>query len=61
MLESNNSGYRGTPGSWLRRLYCLYERIEQLLPLLRRMGDTWYMAFRKNPTPDSSSKEAVRP
>jgi SAM-dependent methyltransferase len=47
-VESNNSGYRGTPGSWRRRIYRLYERLEQTLPFLRSLGDTWYMAFRKN-------------
>jgi SAM-dependent methyltransferase len=48
MIESNNSGYRGTPGSWRRRVFRFYERLEQFLPLLRPMGDTWYLAFRKN-------------
>jgi SAM-dependent methyltransferase len=48
VIESNNSGYRGTsPGSWRRRIYRLYERLEERLAILRRMGDTWYLAFRK--------------
>jgi SAM-dependent methyltransferase len=49
VLESNNSAYRGTGKKSLRRrLYRLYERAEQRLPLLRKFGDTWYMVFRKN-------------
>jgi SAM-dependent methyltransferase len=49
VLESNNSGYRGgSPGSLLRRIYRIYERLEERLAILRRMGDTWYMAFRKS-------------
>lgn len=47
VIESNNSGFRGTPGSWRRRLHRLYERLEERLPFLSPMGDTWYMAFRK--------------
>jgi hypothetical protein len=48
VLESNNSAYRGTGKKSLRKsLYRLYERAEERLPLLRRFGDTWYMAFRK--------------
>jgi len=46
--ESNNSAYRGAHRSWRRRIYRLYERVEGILPILRRMSDTWYMAFRKN-------------
>lgn len=49
VLESNNSAYRGSGKKSLRRsLYRLYERAEERLPLLRRLGDTWYMVFRKN-------------
>ena len=49
VIESNNAGYRGTSSrSWARRIYRMYERAEQNLGILRRMGDTWYMAFRKN-------------
>ena len=49
VLESNNSAYRGKSSkSWLRRLYRLYERVEQHLDFLRPFGDTWYMVFRKN-------------
>jgi 2-polyprenyl-3-methyl-5-hydroxy-6-metoxy-1,4-benzoquinol methylase len=49
VIESNNSGYRGTSErSWRRRLYRMYERMEQRMGMLRSLGDTWYMAFRKN-------------
>jgi SAM-dependent methyltransferase len=48
IFESNNSGYRGTsPRSFQRRLYRLYERVEGRLKILRSLGDTWYMVFRK--------------
>ena len=47
-VESNNSGYRGAHKSWRRRVYRVYESVEGLLPFLRSMGDTWYMAFRKS-------------
>ncbi len=48
VIESNNSGYRGTSnGSWRRRAHVLYEQLEKTLPLLGPLGDTWYMAFRK--------------
>jgi SAM-dependent methyltransferase len=48
MIESNNSGYRGaSPKSWRRRMYRLYERLEERLEILRRLGDTWYLAFRR--------------
>ena len=47
-VETNISGYRGrSPRSWRRRVYRLYEGLETRLELLRGMGDTWYMAFRK--------------
>jgi SAM-dependent methyltransferase len=46
LLESN---YKGS--SNLRRpLHYLYEWLESRIPILRPMGDTWYMAFRKNAT-----------
>lgn len=49
VLESNASSYRGSGARSLRRrLYRFYERAELRLPLLRRLGDTWYMVFRKN-------------
>jgi len=49
VLESNNSGYRGTsPKSWRRRIHRLYERLEERFAILRRVGDSWCMAFRKN-------------
>lgn len=49
VLESNNSAYRGaSKKSMRRRLYRLYERLEQRLKFLRGLGDTWYMVFRRN-------------
>lgn len=49
VMESNNSGYRGTSDRpWRRRLYRMYERVEQRARILRGMGDTWYMVFRKS-------------
>lgn len=48
VVESNNSGYRGTSdGSWRRRAHRVYERLESAVALLQPLGDTWYMAFRK--------------
>jgi SAM-dependent methyltransferase len=48
VMESNNSGYRGTsPRSFQRRLYRAYEWAEVRLPILRSLADTWYMVFRK--------------
>ena len=48
VLESNNSGYRGASSKSLRRLlYRMYERAEGRLKILRSLGDTWYMVFRK--------------
>lgn len=48
VLESNNSGFRGASGrSWRRRAYRIYERLEQAVPMLQPLGDTWYMVFRK--------------
>ena len=47
-METNISGYRGaSPKTWRRRMYRLYERLEERLEILRGMGDTWYMAFRR--------------
>lgn len=47
-IETNLSGYRGkSPKAWQRRMYRLYERLEERLEILRGMGDTWYMACRK--------------
>ena len=49
-IESCNAGYRGaSERSLLRRSYRLYERLERLLPPLKRLGDTWYVAFAKGP------------
>ena len=46
-VETNISGYRGTPNSLRRRMYRLYELLEQGLGMLRGLGDTYYLAFRK--------------
>src|SRR5882762_1693589 len=46
-VETNISGYRGTPNSLRRRMYRLYELLEQGLGVLRGLGDTYYLAFRK--------------
>jgi len=52
VAESNNSGYRGTSnGSWRRHAHFLYEQLERRIPVLRPMGDTWYIAFRKGASP----------
>ena len=50
-----HDGFRGVPGSARWRLYRLYERLESALPFLRPLGDTFYMAFRKNAPSASSS------
>jgi len=48
VLESNNSGYRGTsPASWHRRIHRFYEFIEAKLGFLRVLADSWFIAFRK--------------
>jgi SAM-dependent methyltransferase len=48
LTESNTAAYRGSyEKPFRRRLYRLYERLEARIGFLRRMGDTWYMAFRK--------------
>jgi SAM-dependent methyltransferase len=48
VVESNNSGYRGdSDRSWRRRAHRMYEKLERRIPVLRPMGDSWYMAFRK--------------
>ena len=48
-METNISGYRGKyPKAWRRRMYRLYERVEERMGILRGLGDTWYMAFRKS-------------
>jgi SAM-dependent methyltransferase len=41
------SNYRGTSNLG-RRLHYMYEQLEGAMPMLRPMGNTWYMAFRKN-------------
>ena len=47
-MESNNSTYRGkSEKSMYRRMYRLYEGVEQRLGFLRRLADTWYFVFRK--------------
>ncbi len=48
VIESNNSGYRGTsPKSLQRRIRRMYERMEGKMGFLRGMGDSWHMAFRQ--------------
>ena len=48
VIESNNSEYRGTSArSWRRLLYRIYEHFEANVAILRPLGDTWYMVFRK--------------
>lgn len=52
VVESNNSGYRGTSDrSWRRRAYRMYEQLERRIPVLWPLGDTWYTAFRKTVSP----------
>jgi SAM-dependent methyltransferase len=46
-IETNISGYRGTAKSLRRRMYQLYERVEGGFGVLRGLGDTYYLAFRK--------------
>jgi len=47
-MESNNSTYRGKSArSMYRRMYRLYEGVEQRLGFLRTLADTWYFVFRK--------------
>jgi SAM-dependent methyltransferase len=49
-MESNNSTYRGKSAkSMYRRMYRLYEGVEQRLEFLRSLADTWYFVFRKAP------------
>jgi ubiquinone/menaquinone biosynthesis C-methylase UbiE len=48
-MESNNSTYRGKSAkSMYRRMYRLYEGIEQRLGFLRSLADTRYFVFRKD-------------
>jgi SAM-dependent methyltransferase len=48
VVESLNSGFRGTSnGGWRRRAYKAYEHLERIVSLRKPLGDTWYMAFRK--------------
>ncbi len=47
-MESNNSTYRGKSAkSMYRRVYRIYEGVEQRLGFLRNLADTWYFVFRK--------------
>lgn len=49
-MESNNSAYRGKSAkSMYRRMYRVYEGVEQRLGFLRGLADTWYFVFRKDP------------
>ena len=48
-MESNNSTYRGKSAkSMYRRVYRIYEGVEQRLGFLRSLADTWYFVFRKD-------------
>jgi 2-polyprenyl-3-methyl-5-hydroxy-6-metoxy-1,4-benzoquinol methylase len=58
VIESNNSGYRGgSDRSWRRRIYRMYEYVEGRVGMLRGLGDTWYMAFRKTAGIPANSKQ----
>jgi 2-polyprenyl-3-methyl-5-hydroxy-6-metoxy-1,4-benzoquinol methylase len=46
-IETNISGYRASAKSLRRRMYALYERLEERIGMLRGLGDTYYLAFRK--------------
>jgi SAM-dependent methyltransferase len=47
-MESNNSTFRGKSSrSLYRRMYRLYEGVEQRLGFLGSLADTWYFVFRK--------------
>jgi SAM-dependent methyltransferase len=49
VLESNNSAFRGKGSGGLhRKLYRVFERLEEKISPLRKLGDTWYMVFRKS-------------
>jgi SAM-dependent methyltransferase len=50
-METNISGFRGTAKSLRRRMYQFYERVEEGLGVLRRLGDTYYLMFRKEGRP----------
>jgi SAM-dependent methyltransferase len=48
-MESNNTTYRGKSAkSMYRRMYRLYEGVEQRQGFLRSLADTWYFVFRKD-------------
>jgi hypothetical protein len=48
-MESNKSTYRRKSAkSMYRRMYRLYEGVEQRLGFLRGLADTWYFVVRKN-------------
>jgi hypothetical protein len=55
-METNISGYRGKPRGWRRRMYQIYEGVEERVGLLRGLGDTWYLGFRKNSLKVGSGK-----
>ena len=60
VIESNNSSYRGTSDrSWRRRIYRIYEHLEGKVGMLRNLGDTWYMAFRKIPGSPTSQSDGA--
>jgi 2-polyprenyl-3-methyl-5-hydroxy-6-metoxy-1,4-benzoquinol methylase len=48
VIESNNSAYRKYRGRWWRTwIHRMYELTEGKLGMLRRLGDTWHIAFQK--------------
>jgi SAM-dependent methyltransferase len=58
VIESNNSGFRGTSqNSWKRRIRRLYEYAESGMGFLQGLGDTWHIAFRR--TSESSIEPVI--
>jgi SAM-dependent methyltransferase len=58
-IETNVSGFRGTAKSWRRRMYRLYERVEGGLGVLRGLGDTYYLSFRKEGRKEGRSADLI--
>jgi len=60
-FESNDSSYRGTSArSWRRQAYRWYEWLEGKVGMLRGMGDTWYVTFRKRGSEQRSANSEHR-